>query len=133
MPSLLIPLRRSPDFLLVSDDHISVYKNILSGDPAHTIIPIDHTILRSILPGDSKQAPKWTAWDKTPRNPEYQKEAFYVAREDGRIIYVVRGPSDTVEIDEAGEWQCRIDTAFSCVSVDRSTISGSSDCGRSEQ
>lgn len=67
VPSLLIPLRRSPDFLLVSDDHISVYKNILSGDPAHTIIPIDHTILRSILPGDSKQAPKWTAWDSTLR------------------------------------------------------------------
>ncbi|KAL1795728.1 hypothetical protein ACET3X_005952 [Alternaria dauci] len=123
MPSLLIPLRHSPDFLLVSDDHISVYKNVLSGDPAHMIVPIHQTILHSVLPGDSKNAPKWTAWDKTPRNPEYQKEAFYVTREDGRIIYVVRDPSGTVEIDEAGEWQCRVDTAFSCLSLDYPDIS----------
>jgi hypothetical protein len=123
MPSLLIPLRRSPDFLLVSDDHVSVYKNILSGDPAHTIVQIDHTILQSVLPGDSKRAPKWTAWDKAPRNPEYQKEAFYIVREDGRIMYVVQGPTGTLEIDEAGEWQYRMDTAFSCLSVDNSETS----------
>jgi hypothetical protein len=118
MPTLLIPLRRSPDFLLISDDHISVYKNILSGDPACTTVPIDRTILQSILPGDSKQTPKWTAWHKAPRHPEYQKEAFYIAREDGRIMYVVRGPASTVEIDEAGEWPYRMDTAFSCLSID---------------
>jgi hypothetical protein len=123
MPSLLIPLRRTPDFLLVSDDHISVYTNILSGDPAHTIVPIDQSILQSLLPGDSKHAPKWTAWDKTLRNPEYQKEAFYIAREDGRVMHVVRGPAGTVEIDEVGEWQCRIDTAFACLSIDNSEIS----------
>ncbi|KAI4631143.1 hypothetical protein J4E83_002672 [Alternaria metachromatica] len=123
IPSLLIPLRRSPDFLLVSDDHISVYKNILSGDPTQTTVPIDKTILQSILPGDGKHAPKWTAWDKAPRNSDYQKEVFYIAREDGRIMYVVRGPAGTLEIDEAGDWQHRIDTSFSCLGIDNSEMS----------
>ncbi|PZD35183.1 MMS1-N domain containing protein [Pyrenophora tritici-repentis] len=123
MPSLLIPLRRSPDFLLVSNDHISVYKNILSGYTARTLVPIDENILCPLLPGDSKTLPRWTAWDEAPRNPEYQKEAFYIAREDGRIMYVVRGPANTVELDEAGEWSYRIDTAFACLSMDNSEAS----------
>ncbi|EUC35054.1 hypothetical protein COCCADRAFT_91798 [Bipolaris zeicola 26-R-13] len=123
MPSLLIPLRRSPDFLLVFDEHISVYKNILSGDPACTVVPIDPSLLIPLLPGDSKSRPKWTAWDKTLRNPGYPKESFYLAREDGRIIYLVRGPAGTVEMDEVGEWSHRIDTAFACLRIDSSETS----------
>ena len=123
MPSLLIPLRRSPDFFLVSDDHISVYKNVLSGYPTHTLVPIDANILCSLLPGDSRYLPQWTAWDKAPRNPEYQKEAFYIVREDGRIMYVVQGSANTVEMDDAGEWSYRIDTAFACLSIDNSEAS----------
>ncbi|USP75491.1 hypothetical protein yc1106_02765 [Curvularia clavata] len=118
MPSLLIPLRRSPDFLLVFEEHISVYKNILSGDPSCTLVPIDPNLTRPLLPGDSKSKPKWTAWDKTLRNPGYAKEDFYLAREDGRIMYVVRGPAGTIETNEAGEWSHRIDTAFACLRVD---------------
>ncbi|KAL7773991.1 hypothetical protein CFE70_003960 [Pyrenophora teres f. teres 0-1] len=90
---------------------------------ARTLVPIDDNILNPLLPGDSKSLPQWTAWDKAPRNPEYQKEAFYIAREDGRIMYVVRGPANTVEVDEAGEWSYRIDTAFACLSVDNSETS----------
>lgn len=123
MPSLLIPLRRSPDFFLVFDEHISVYKNILSGDPARTLVPIDPGILLPLLPGDSKSRPKWTAWDKTLRNPDYPKEAFYLAREDGRIVYLVRGPAGTVEINEVGEWSHRLGAAFACLSVDNSEAS----------
>ncbi|EMD62437.1 hypothetical protein COCSADRAFT_220789 [Bipolaris sorokiniana ND90Pr] len=123
MPSLLIPLRRSPDFLLVFDEHISVYKNILSGDPACAMVPIDPSLLIPLLPGDSKSRPKWTAWDKTLRNPGYPKEGFYLAREDGRIISLVKGPAGTVEMDEVGEWSHRIDTAFACLQIDNSEAS----------
>jgi hypothetical protein len=123
MPSLLIPLRRSPDFLLVFDEHVSVYKNVLSGDPACTKVPIDPKMLLPLLPGDSRSRPKWTAWDKTLRNPDYPKEDFYLAREDGRVIHVGRGPAGTVEIDEVGQWPHRIDTAFACLRVDNSESS----------
>jgi hypothetical protein len=123
MPSLLIPLRRSSDFFLVFDTHISMWKNVLSGAPKRTVVSIDPSILVPLRPGDSKRRPQWTAWDKTPRNPEYPKEAFYIAREDGRIIYVARGPASSVDVDEAGDWPYRIDTAFSCLTVDNSESS----------
>ena len=123
MPSLLIPLRRTSDFLLVFDTHISVWQNVLSGAPKRVVVPIDSSILLPLRPGDSKRRPQWTAWDKTPRNPEYLKEAFYIAREDGRIMYVARGPAGSVEVDEAGEWPYRIDTAFACLIVDNSESS----------
>ncbi|KAF2028323.1 hypothetical protein EK21DRAFT_69951 [Setomelanomma holmii] len=70
-----------------------------------------------------KRSSIWVAWDKAPRNPDFPKEAFYVAREDGRIIYVERGPADGVETEGAGDWPCRVDTAFACLSVDNSEFS----------
>jgi hypothetical protein len=75
------------------------------------------------LPGDSKHRPRWVAWDKAPRNPDFPKEAFYVAREDGRVIYVEQGPAGSIDTEEAGDWQYRIDTAFACLSVDNSEFS----------
>jgi hypothetical protein len=86
-------------------------------------VPIDPSILVPLRPGDSKLRPQWTAWDKTPRNPDYPKETFYIAREDGRIMYVTRGPAGSMEVDEAGEWPYRIDTAFSFLTVDNSESS----------
>ncbi|KAH8725580.1 mono-functional DNA-alkylating methyl methanesulfonate N-term-domain-containing protein [Phaeosphaeriaceae sp. PMI808] len=124
-PSLLIPLSRTSEFLLVFDTHISVYIDILSGVPRRIVARIDPSILSSLLPGDSKHRPRWVEWDKTPRNPDFPKESFYVAREDGRIMYVERGPANTVEAMEAGDWPHRIDTAFACLSVDNSEFSQS--------
>ncbi|KAF2846626.1 hypothetical protein T440DRAFT_224519 [Plenodomus tracheiphilus IPT5] len=122
-PSLLIPLSRSPDFLLVFDTHISVYKDVLSGLPKRFSVRINSQILLPLIPGDSKCMPKWVGWDRTPRNPEFSKEVFYIAREDGRIIYAERGPVNPLEITEAGVWPYRVDTAFACLTVDNSEFS----------
>jgi len=122
-PSLLIPLRKSTDFLLVFDTHISVYRDVLSGLPKCFSVPIDPRVLTPLIPGDSNCVPKWVGWDRTPRNPEFSKEVFYIAREDGRIIYAERGPACPMEISEAGVWPYRIDTAFACLTVDNSEFS----------
>jgi hypothetical protein len=124
-PSLLIPLARRPDFLLVSDTHVSVYKNVLSGTPRRTAVPIPAHILTPLRPGDSKNMPLWVQWDKPLRNPEFPKEAFYIAREDGRVMYVEQGPAGTVDVDDAGEWPYRIDTAFACLSVNNTELAHS--------
>ncbi|KZM22727.1 nucleic acid binding [Ascochyta rabiei] len=124
-PSLLIPLGRSPDFLLIFETHVCVYKDVLSGAPQRTVVPIPVHILRSIRPGDSTHRPRWVQWDKTPRNPDFPKEAFYIAREDGRVMYIEQGPADALDMDDAGEWPYRIDTAFACLSVDNSEFSQS--------
>lgn len=84
--------------------------------------PITALIRPSLLPGDSRFRPRWVAWDRAPRNPEFPKEAFYIAREDGRILYAERS-AEGVDQEEAGEWPYRIDTAFACVSVDNSEFS----------
>ncbi|KAF2639725.1 hypothetical protein P280DRAFT_46463 [Massarina eburnea CBS 473.64] len=114
-PSLLIPLRKSPDFLLICDQHISLYKRVLSGPPESTLTYIPSYIPSSHRPGDSKSLPRWVQWDKAQRNPDFAKEAFYIAREDGAVIYVERGHSNGVEITEAGSWPSPIDTAFACL------------------
>lgn len=124
-PSLLIPLRRSPDFLLVFDTHISIYKDVLSGAPQRTAVPIPAHILTPLHPGDSTRWPQWVQWDKTPRNPDFPKETFYIAREDGRVMYAEQGPAGALDMDDAGEWPYRIDKAFACLTVDNSEFSQS--------
>ncbi|XPT01219.1 hypothetical protein M3J09_010359 [Ascochyta lentis] len=124
-PSLLVPLSRSSNFLLIFETHVCVYKDVLSGAPQRTIVPIPIDILRPFRPGDSTHRPRWVQWDKGPRNPGFPKEAFYIAREDGRVMYIEQGPADAVDVDDAGEWPYRIDTAFACLSVDNSEFSQS--------
>lgn len=124
-PTLLIPTSRTSDFLLVFDTHISVYKDVLSGDPRCTRHDIHPHVLPPLMPGESKHRPRWVGWDTTPRNPDFPKEAFYIAREDGRIMYVEGGQLNGLEMDIAGNWPYRIDSAFACLSVDNSEFSQS--------
>lgn len=124
-PSLLIPLGRSPDFLLIFETHVSVYKDVLSGIPQRTAVPIPTHILAPLHPGDSPRRPRWVQWDKALRNSDFPKESFYIAREDGRVMYAEQGPAGAVDMDDAGEWPYRIDTAFACLSVDNSEFSQS--------
>ncbi|KAF2998875.1 hypothetical protein E8E13_004422 [Curvularia kusanoi] len=116
-PSVLVTLARSPDFLLIFDTHVSVYKDVLSGAPQRLVIPIPDHITALIHPGDSVHRPLWVRWDRAPRISDYSKECFYIAREDGRIMYLEIGPAGGVDMDDAGEWPYRIDTAFACLSI----------------
>lgn len=118
-------MRRSLNFLLISDTHISIYKDVLSGTYTRERIPISANILSPINPGDSKRKPQWIAWDSAPRNPDFTMDVFYIAREDGRMIYAACGPGLYAEISEVGNWPHRIDTGFACVSVDNSEFSQS--------
>lgn len=107
------------------DTHVSVYKDVLSGAPQRTVVLIPNHILPPLHPGDSTHRPQWVQWDKSPRNPDFPKESFYIAREDGRVMYVEQGPAGAVDMDEAGNWPYRIDKAFACISVDNSELSQS--------
>lgn len=40
-------------------------------------------------------------------------------------MYVEQGPAGTVDVDDAGEWPYRIDTAFACLSVDKTEFAHS--------
>ncbi|KAF2713263.1 hypothetical protein K504DRAFT_134278 [Pleomassaria siparia CBS 279.74] len=122
-PSLLIPLNQSSDFLLVCNQHIALYRNILSGIPQRyrTKVRPDHLISRQ--PGNGTQAPLWVQWDRALRNPTFPKEAFYIAREDGMVAYAeFNDATNSVEVSEAGIWPYPLDKAFATLDMDTSTM-----------
>jgi hypothetical protein len=122
-PSLLIPLTHSSDFFLVCKQHISLYRNILSGTPTQQRSDFPAYILPPRRPGDGTGTPLWVQWDKAPRNPTFSKEAFYIAREDGMVIYSeLIDASSSIEISEAGIWPYPLDKAFATLDVDISPM-----------
>jgi hypothetical protein len=122
-PSLLIPLTHSSDFFLVCKQHISLYRKILSGTPTQQRSDFPAYILPPRQPGDGTSTPLWVQWDKAPRNPTFSKEAFYIAREDGMVIYSeLIDASNSIEISEAGIWPYPLDKAFATLDVDISPM-----------
>ena len=125
-PSLLIPLNRSADFLLVQSEYISVCKGVLAGPPETLKTSIPTQFLNTPQPGSNKGIPLWVQWDRAPRNPDFAKEAFYLAREDGIVLYMeLGGVANPLEISDAGAWPCPIDTAFACLKADSSEFAQS--------
>ena len=125
-PSLLIPLSRSADFLLVQSEYISVCKGVLAGPPTTLKTPIPDQFLKALHPGSNKGTALWVQWDRAPRNPDFDKEAIYLVREDGAVLYVeLGGIADPLEISHAGSWPCPVDTAFACLKADGSEFAQS--------
>lgn len=79
----------------------------------------DLTFLRS---GDGKCHPRWVQWERVARNEDFPKEAFYIAREDGNVLYMEIGPSNVIDISEGGQVQHSVDTAFASLDVDSGTL-----------
>ncbi|CAI6235125.1 unnamed protein product [Periconia digitata] len=119
-PSLLIPLQHDSNFLLVCDNHLSLYQSVLSGPPDTMPISIPDHIRAPLHPAASSSMPQWVQWDKALRNPDFDKEVFYIAREDGRVMYVQCGRTTGIEISAEGDLKKPIDTAFAFLAVDNS-------------
>ncbi|KAF2201275.1 hypothetical protein GQ43DRAFT_41412 [Delitschia confertaspora ATCC 74209] len=114
-PVLLIPLKRGPDFLLVSRrGEISDYRNILSGIPTKHRVTLDHEE-NLVHPGNSKRKPVFVQWARMRRNKGFSKEVFYIAREDGIVIYVQ--VSTNAHTSNAGYFNCSLGTAFASLDV----------------
>ena len=119
IPTLLIPLSRSPDFMLVCDRHIATYTQVLSGTSDRSNVIIGDTILTPLRPGDGTSSPQWVQWRSAVRNANYKSESFYITREDGRVMYVeVSDDSKLPELSDAGQFPHPVDTAFTSVDVD---------------
>lgn len=118
-PSLIIPLARRSDFLVVCDRHIATYTNILSGTHSRLESPVPNAMRPTLRPGESKSNPRWVQWSRATRNDSYPKEAFYIAREDGRVLYVEVGTSFTHPAPyDAGQLPHSVDKAFACLDID---------------
>ena len=116
MPTLLIPLRASAAFLLISEDIITVHSQLLSGHGRQLTLGLPSD--RPAYPGNSRKVPCWTAWARPSRlagRDSVSQDTLYLAREDGHIYYLafpMQNPSSGVAASHAGHAPCHIDTAF---------------------
>lgn len=111
---------------MVQSEYISVCTGVLAGPPTTWKASIPAHLLESLYPGSNRGMPLFVQWDRAPRNPDFAKEAIYLAREDGAILYVeLGGMHNPLEISDAGSWPCPIDTAFACLKSDSSEFAQS--------
>lgn len=115
MPQLLIPLKVRSSFLLISEESITWYTDILTGSPMPVLCPVSID-----PPSDLHHGiyfPLWASWYRAPRwNQSVQdKDHIYLVREDGVIRFL--------EIDEdgvsgnmnVGNLDCNAGNAFACL------------------
>lgn len=113
MPLLLIPLRFSTAFFLVSQHSIGIVKFALSGSPQFELLQTD-------TPGTTKLHhgtidPLWTAWARPFRRRQYfeKTDIIYLAREDGVIIHIEIDARDLLpSVTNVGSLDTNISTAF---------------------
>lgn len=121
---MLIPLSRSPDFLLVFDRHITTYGNILSGTVSERrVTPIlGNGPIRALRPGDGRSHPHWVQWERVVRNADYSMETLYIAREDGKVLYAEVGSSKMPALLDAGQLPHSVDKAFASLDLDSADV-----------
>lgn len=85
LPLLLVPLKKSAAFLLVSEKRMTVYKNILTGWAHAFTIPSDKENPEE--PGCSKLSPLWIQWARPLMTGAQNKgqDNIYLCREDGTV------------------------------------------------
>ena len=117
-PLLLIPFSISTGFILISEQAMTVYHNILA-DPTD----YDET-RRSKMdlpdePGSSKNWPLWTAWTRLTRREEYStgKESLFLCREDGLVRLLEFSYEKLREhgVSSVGKLHINVDTAFAAL------------------
>ncbi|KAI9816208.1 MAG: hypothetical protein M1827_001809 [Pycnora praestabilis] len=121
LPLLLIPLMISScAFMLVCEQGISIYRNILTGSPICRVIAHSKDVPSN--PGDSRRLPLWTQWARPFRLAYYikQHDDLFLCREDGQVRFLEINDQTEILVDtsmSAGILGCSVDTAFSSLDM----------------
>lgn len=125
MPLLLIPFTTSPGFMLVCEDCIALFNNVLSG---YGLPRIDRMRPRDPPeePGSSRRSPLWTQWARPIRRDDWQveNEVIYLCREDGlvRLVEFHNGEIHFQTQVQVGKLEVNVDTAFASLENDNQHI-----------
>lgn len=120
--NLMIPMARSPNFLLIHGDTVNVYTDILGGNPTMYNITNKQSNwdAEPTLPASSKRRPQFTAWSRVARVSGHQEEYVNFVREDGIVRHYSRHAKTSAvpwgEIANSGHLDCHVDTAFAVFS-----------------
>lgn len=88
LPLLLIPLRLRTSFILVFENRLSVYQDMLEGSPS--ISDLEMTIHPPLSCFHGRGTPLWSAWARPPRSPRHVvlRDDIFLIREDGLVAYI---------------------------------------------
>ena len=111
LPLLLIPLRMSTAFMLVTQQHTTLYTGILTG-PATPHKHILQHYEAPKQPGSSRSLPIFSQWARALRYDE--RDNIYLCREDGviRFLEISDTPPAIDSQTTAGQLNININTAF---------------------
>ena len=125
MPLLLIPFTTSPGFMLVCENCIALFNNVLSGyglPRLELLRPGDPPE----EPGSSRRSPLWTQWARPIRRDDWQveNEVIYLCREDGlvRLVEFHNGEIHFQTQVQVGKLEVNVDTAFASLENDNQHI-----------
>ncbi|KAL8793787.1 MAG: hypothetical protein Q9195_003617 [Heterodermia aff. obscurata] len=124
LPLLLIPLRMSTAFMIVTQRHVTVYTGILTGPATWQKHPLRHYEAPE-QPGSSRSLPIFTQWARVLRYDDHVsvQDNIYLCREDGVVYFLEIGDSSSRTIDSGlaagqlnfnmvGRLRVNISTAF---------------------
>lgn len=123
LPLLLIPLTISTSFLLVFEDRIVAYTNILTGHATSYIHVLDH-YEDPEEPGISRAKPVFTQWARALRREDlfYMHDYIFLCREDGVVRFLEISDVLPNKIDSshaAGLLKANVSTAFASLDLGR--------------
>ncbi|MCJ1378693.1 hypothetical protein MMC17_001792 [Xylographa soralifera] len=119
-PLLLIPFTMTTGFILVSEDAMAVYWNIMTGSIKSDRLRLEHQDIKE--PGSSRKMPLFTSWARPTRREDWnlENDAFYLCREDGSVKFVEfhRDNLPRLTKSEVGGISINVDTAFAVLDDD---------------
>ena len=126
LPLLLVPLQKSTAFMLVYENRITVYRDILTGNATAHALSLHH-LEPPEEPGSSRRLPIWTHWARPSRHDLHvqKQDNIYLCREDGVVHFLEIKDTVAQMIDcthKVGILGVNIDTAFASIDL------GARDC-----
>ncbi|KAJ8127393.1 hypothetical protein O1611_g6242 [Lasiodiplodia mahajangana] len=123
LPLLIIPLTVYCQFLIVTEHHVAICSDILSGPPEFILFELEHQDKTDWHHGTHN--PMWTAWTRPMREETYHTgtDLIYIAREDGWVNCLeIRGDSGVETSIYFGPFECNIDSEFASLSTSHGEI-----------
>lgn len=121
MPLLLIPTIAFTAFILVCENCISLYRDLLTGTPSRYIHKL-HEVFEPEEAGSSKSKPIWVQWARVLRSTTHraQGDGVYLCREDGIVHFLdikYGHPSLIDSTHQVGKLDTNIDTSFAVLDI----------------
>ncbi|KAJ3567767.1 hypothetical protein NPX13_g6655 [Xylaria arbuscula] len=122
MPLLVIPLTISCQFLLITEDCVTICSDILGGYPRFTDLPLKCKDASEWHHGS--RLPMWTAWTRPLREESYHAgtDFIYLVREDGWVNQLEISNYGIEASLLMGPLECNVDSGFAAVSSSHGDI-----------